>query len=253
MPGTIKQDDHKCFHIAVKALGNHLQVVLHRSVEIDSILARRSNNQLFHVAIWCVQQPAAFRSRENSNRVGGSRSAQIRSFQWINGDIHFRKCRALGMFRSDLLADIQHRSLIPFTFADDNRATHWHRIHRAAHRLGRDLVRLRTVPHAHRFCRFDRRLFHDASEFEREFELHCLAKTVRRGNRVDLGFWHGEPSNKDADAYAGGSSLQTKLPIISELWTTWVPAALGRCKRAHALGLQRTKNHQLMREVWSVS
>src|SRR5207237_2445647 len=67
--------------------------------------------------------------------------------------------------------------------------------------------------------RLDRRLFHNAREFERQFKLHLLAKAVRRWDSFNLGFRHAESSRQNnADAPGSKrlreSSLRTKLPII---------------------------------------
>src|SRR5579872_6519577 len=59
VPGSVEDDNHQVLHVAIEALGDHLEVVLHGSVEIDAVLARRTHDQLLHVAIRSVQQSSA--------------------------------------------------------------------------------------------------------------------------------------------------------------------------------------------------
>ena len=76
------------------------------------------------------------------------------------------------MGHADLLADVQHRRLVAFPFADDDRAVNRHRIHHATHRLDGDLIRLVTIALPHGVGACDRRLLDDSEEFEGEIGIH---------------------------------------------------------------------------------
>ena len=70
---------------------------------------------------------------------------------------------------ADLFADIEHRSLVAFAFADDDAAAHRHGVHHLAHRFDRDVVGVFAVALAHRLGRFDRRRLGHTQKIERQF------------------------------------------------------------------------------------
>src|SRR5207248_1515421 len=201
-------------------LRNHLQVEFHGRIKIDSILARRSHDKLLHVTVRRMQQSTAFRSCKNGNRVGSAGCTQIRSFERINGDVNFRQGEAFVDVCTYLFADIQHRCLVAFTFANDDRSAHGNGIHGAAHGFGSYLISPFAVTHAHRLGRFNGRFFHDASELERQFKLHVLREPVQRLDGLSLR--HGSPSEERSghapkrEEAKGGPAA--KLAIITSAW-----------------------------------
>ena len=64
-------------------------------------------------------------------------------FQRVDGDVD-----RLAIAGTDLLADIEHRRLVHFTFADDHGAVDLDRLQAAAHRLGGGPVRGIFITHA---------------------------------------------------------------------------------------------------------
>ena len=83
-----------------------------------------------------MQQPATLRSRQHRDRPRRSRRAQICPFQRIDRNIDLRNLRTIRKLRPHVFADVKHRCLIAFAFADHNRAVHGNAVHGAAHGFG---------------------------------------------------------------------------------------------------------------------
>jgi hypothetical protein len=98
------------------------------------------------------------------------RRCTIGAFERIDGDIDLRK-RARGpalerMGHADLFADEQHRRLVALAFANNDCPVDRHRVHSAAHRFDRGLVRPVTVALPHGVRTGDGRLLDHAQELE---------------------------------------------------------------------------------------
>ncbi len=91
VPGTIENDDHEVFNVAVEALGNGFQVVGDGSIEINGTFATGADNDFFHVQIGSVEQAAALADGKDGNGIGSAGSTKIRAFEWIDGDVHGRE------------------------------------------------------------------------------------------------------------------------------------------------------------------
>ena len=148
-----------------------------RRIELDRVLARRSDDDLLHVAVGSVQQPALFRGRKHRDRARRTGRAQVRAFQRIDRDIDMRNFLPVGESSSDLLADIEHRRLVALALADDDGSVHGNRVHGFAHGLGRHLVAQLSVALPHGARRFDGRVLYHAQEFERQIALYVLSET----------------------------------------------------------------------------
>ena len=170
MTRPIQHDDHQILHAPSERLRNRAQIEPHRRVEIDDIARARTDDQLFHVHVWRMEQAAAFRRGEHGDGVRRAGGAEVRPFQRIDGDIHLRIAAPVRRLvrRADLLADVEHRRLVALAFADDDRAVDRHRVHHLAHCLDGDLIGLVPIALAHRVRARDRGLFDDAQEFERQ-------------------------------------------------------------------------------------
>ena len=114
-----------------------------------------------------------FGCRQNSNRIGFAKRAQVRAFQRIHGNIDAGMARIIGLVpaSADLLTDIEHRRLVALPLADDDRAVDWQRVHFLAHGLDRDLIGLVPVPLPHRVGAGDSCLLHYAQEVEGEIGI----------------------------------------------------------------------------------
>src|SRR6202008_2775781 len=60
MTRTVEHDDDQIFDVTIQTPGNVFKIVSHRSIEFDSVLARRADYDFFHVAVGSIQQAAAF-------------------------------------------------------------------------------------------------------------------------------------------------------------------------------------------------
>ena len=138
------------------------------------VLGGRADDQLLHVEVGRVQQPA-LRPRRRARR---SRSAR----RWRRGwcpRADRRRCRLggapgrrLGFARPDLLADVEHRRLVALPFADDDGAVDRDAIELRRMASTADLIGACAVALPHRVRAGDRRLLDDAEEIEGEVGIH---------------------------------------------------------------------------------
>ena len=124
VPRPVEHDDDQVLDVAVHAFGNVLQVVDHRRVEIHGAFAGGADHDLFHVAVGRVQQSATFGSGQHRDGAGRAGGAQVRAFQGIDGDVHFRNFGAVGKLGADFFADVEHGRLIAFALANHDGAAH---------------------------------------------------------------------------------------------------------------------------------
>ena len=116
------------------------QVVFHGGVDIQRIAARRTGDDLLHVAIGRMQQPSRLGGSQDAHRIGRALGAQIGAFERVHGDIHARILDAVGSLRAHRLADVQHGSLVALALPDDDIARHMDRFKGVSHGVNRGLV-----------------------------------------------------------------------------------------------------------------
>src|SRR3546814_1567449 len=81
-----------------------------------------------------IEEAALLGDGEDGERVGPGLGGYGGALQRIERDVDARP----AMIRlADLLADIEHRRLVPLTFADDDRAVEIELVQRLTHRLDR--------------------------------------------------------------------------------------------------------------------
>src|SRR6185436_18712366 len=102
------------------------------------------------------------RSRQHGQRIRGAGGAQVGAFERIHRDVDLGQTHdALGS-ATDALADEQHRRLVAFAFANDNRPVDPYIVERLAHRLDGRAVGTLAIALPHRVRTGDGRLFDDA-------------------------------------------------------------------------------------------
>ncbi len=148
----------RSFTWRAETLGDDLEILLGRRVEVHRALGRRPDDDLLHVAVGRVQQTALVGGGEHGDRVRLAGGAEVGALERIDGDVDLR---LVGQLRADLLADEEHRRLVALALADHDRAAHRQRVHRLPHGLDRDLVRVVALALPHRPRGRDRRLLHD--------------------------------------------------------------------------------------------
>ena len=141
--GPVEHDDHQVVDLAVERLGERLEVVLHRGVDVDLALGRRPHDELLHVDVGRVQEAALLGGGDDGDGVGRAGGAQVRALQRVDGDVDREAAAA------DLLADVEHGRLVPLALTDHDRAVDVDALHLLAHRLDRHLVGVLAVSLAH--------------------------------------------------------------------------------------------------------
>ena len=147
VPRPVEDDDHQIFNAPVQYLGNHIQVVRHRRLEIDHALAGGPDDDLLHVAVGRVQQASLLRGGQHRNGAGRPCGAQVCTFQRIDRNIH--RGIAAAVLLANFFADVQHGGFVAFTLADHDGPIHRHRVHDTAHGLGSHLVGILAVALPH--------------------------------------------------------------------------------------------------------
>lgn len=77
----------------------------------------------------------ALGNRNHGNRTRHALGEQRGALDRVDGDINFGRIAG-----THLLADIQHRRFVLFSFADHHHAIHRHRVERKAHCIDRRLI-----------------------------------------------------------------------------------------------------------------
>ena len=72
---AIEHNDDEIVDAALQAAGDGFQVLLDGRVEIDRPFCRRTDDDLFHVAIGRMQQSAALRGSEHGDGAGAAGGA----------------------------------------------------------------------------------------------------------------------------------------------------------------------------------
>ncbi len=110
-------------------LGQGFHVVRRRGVQVDDPgRISGTDGDLVHVGVWRLQHRPGRRPGHHRQRVGHGLGGQGGAFQGIERDID-----PGPLLRAHLLADVQHRRLIPFAFADDHQAVDVQIIQGGAH------------------------------------------------------------------------------------------------------------------------
>ena len=86
---AIEHDHDEVLDVPVEAPGDLLQVVRDRRIEIHRVLRLRSDDQLLHVNVGRVQQPAPLGGGQHGDRTRGSGGAEVRALEGVDGDIDF--------------------------------------------------------------------------------------------------------------------------------------------------------------------
>ncbi len=178
MTRAIEDHDHEVFHIAIHGFGDLAQVFGWRRIEAHAAFAERTDDDLFHVAVGCVQQSAFFGNSEHGNCTRRAGGAEVRAFEGIDRDVDFRNVCSVGKFGADTFADVEHRRFIAFAFANHDRAVHGNGVHDFAHAFSSDFVREMAVALTHGAGRCNRGLFHDTQELEREVAFNVLTEAL---------------------------------------------------------------------------
>ena len=111
--------------------------------------------------------------REDGERVGRARRAEVRALERVHRDVHFRQTGDPGSTLADLLADEQHRRFIALPFSDHDRAVDRNRIQDLPHRLHCHLIGSMPIAVAHGVRRGNRGVLDNAQELQGQIKRHA--------------------------------------------------------------------------------
>jgi hypothetical protein len=149
---AVEADDRQVLDVPAQTAGDIFKIILNGSIYIDGAAARRADDDLVHVDVRSVKQAPSFSRGEHGDSVISAKGTQVCTLERVDRDVHLGKLDT-GLLRklpaADVLADVEHRGLVTFTFADDDAAAHRHRVHDLSHGFDSDMVRILTVALAH--------------------------------------------------------------------------------------------------------
>ena len=116
---AVEDHDGEVVDVAVEGKRDAAQVRGHRPGEVDLALRGRSDDELLHVRIRRLEQPAALRQGDDGYGVVDHARRDAGAFDGVDGDVDVPRVVASA---PELLTDEQHRRLVSFTFADDDLA-----------------------------------------------------------------------------------------------------------------------------------
>jgi hypothetical protein len=180
--GSVEDDDRDVVRTPSQRCRDPLDVLLGRKPNVDVAGGDRPDAQLLEIRVRGVNKTALLGGGEHRDRVGQAESHEVRALEWIDRDVDLRgRPPVVVVVFADLLADVQHRRLVAFALADDDRARHVELVHRPAHRLGRRAIGLMPVAPAHvpRGCDRGRLRDPDHLEGEKLFQGLPLSRTDR--------------------------------------------------------------------------
>src|SRR6185295_2651776 len=121
VPRAVEHHDGQIAHPTLEGRGDVPQVLGDRRVDVDPAAGGGPDDDLLHVDVGGVEQAAALGGGEHRDGVRSAGGAEVGPLQRIDGDIHSDGA-VLAAQGADLLADIEHRRLVPFAFADHHPA-----------------------------------------------------------------------------------------------------------------------------------
>ena len=131
MAGTVEHAHDDVGRLHALRPGNRLHVLGRRLFQADHVLGiARSDGDLVHVDVRCVQQATFFRRRQHGQRVRPCLGGDGRAFQRIERDVDLWSGagRAAHFF-----ADVEHGCLVPLALTDHHGAVDLQRIEAFAH------------------------------------------------------------------------------------------------------------------------
>ncbi len=133
---AVEHDDHHVADRRALALGDQLDRLAERPVEVEQVGDLRRAGHLLHVhARPGIEHRAAARQRDHRQRARHPVRGERRALQRIDGDVDLRR-RAVA----DPLAVVEHRRLVLLALADHDDAVHLHRLQHVAHAVDRRLI-----------------------------------------------------------------------------------------------------------------
>src|SRR5256714_1295838 len=180
---AVEDDDGQVFDVAAKPARDGLEVVLDGRVNVNRAARRRPDDDLVHVDVGRVQEPAALGGGEHRVGVVRARAAGVCALGRVNGDFNVGEVfgvRVVVVARADLLADEEHGCLVALALADDDATAHRHDVHLLAHRLYGHVVGVLAVALPHRPRRSDGRGLAYAQEVQGYVDAVQLLSHARK-------------------------------------------------------------------------
>ena len=159
MSFTIKDNNGEIRDFTIHRFRHAGQVFSDRCIDIDASLRSRTDADLLHIHIRCVEQ-AAFRcNSKDRDRAIFALRYQVRPFDRIDSDVD------LFSALTNFFADIQHRCFIDLAFADDDSTGDWCLGKLLVHAVYRSLIRAFLIACPHQTTSQKCSLFCDSYKF----------------------------------------------------------------------------------------
>ncbi len=158
------------------------QVIRQRQIEIDRPFGARTDNQFFHIHIGRIQETAFIADRQHRQRVRLTHRRHARALNRIDGDIY-----RIAVAGTDFLADIEHRGLVDFAFANHDGAVNVDLVEHDTHGVDRRAVRGIFIAASQPFVASQRRRFGHTGKFDGKFSSHNKLVAKRSGAQCSTG------------------------------------------------------------------
>ena len=164
---AVEHHHHHVADVAVLALGDELERLGQRAVEIEQVGDVGAAGDLLHVdARPRIEHRPALGQRDHGQRVGHAERGQPGALQRIDGDVDLGRDAV-----ADLLAVEEHRRLVLLALADHHHAVHRDGVQHRAHRVHGGLVGSLLVAAADLAGGGQRGRLGHADELEREVAI----------------------------------------------------------------------------------
>ena len=223
VPRAVEDDDRQLAHVAVERPGDAGQVGGDGPGEVDLAGRGRRHDELLHVGVRRLEQAALLGQRDDRDGVGDHLGRDVGALDRVDGDVDLEGVLAA---LADLLADVEHRRLVPLALADDDLAVDVELVEHPAHGVGAGLVDQVGVTAPGDAGRGDRRLLGHADGVEDQgaLELHAGGADQNRVRSVLVVFDHASMVTREGPRVRPRPTARTIAPAP--------PAQEPRCRPA---------------------
>ena len=172
---ALEDDDREVVHRDALRLGDALEVLGRRRVDVDRVRRLRPDRDLVHVQRGAGKEHRpALGDGDHGDRVRHAERGEARPLERVDRDVDL----GAGSV-ADLLAVEEHRRLVLLALADDDDAAHRDGVEHEPHRVDGRLVGRDLVPAPDPARRERRGRLGDANELERKVPVRYLAHVER--------------------------------------------------------------------------
>ena len=136
---TVEGHDANVTRLAVEDVHGLFNVVGHATVERHVVRKGGASSEFVHVAVGSVEQGPTGGCCQHGDGIWKVVGAVVGALKRVNGDVDLWRA-GLTHHRAEFFANVQHRGIVSFTFADGNSSVKRHGVEGAPHGFNRSIV-----------------------------------------------------------------------------------------------------------------